>query len=162
MAKKTLSEEAKELFASWKKEIENSDGDILDRQQKRDAENTGKDEQLKDEFKIITEDLSEKAKKAFEIFRKEVAEFSHALKEGTADLYKKAEIKRHAEQLSGFLDRIKSKSADKFKDITDFVKNEFYKEEEFFSEQEKNEKQTDDIENLINEAEEYYKNKQKT
>jgi hypothetical protein len=159
MAKKTFSEEAKKMFSSWKDELEKRDGHILERKKKRDEDNEKLNDELKKSFKEVSEDLNNKAKKAFEIFNEEFSEFSKTVKEGTADLYKKAEVERHAEQLLDFLNKIKTKSADKFKEVINAVRNNVSEEEiEFSSEKEdpdvKNGK--DDIETLIKQAQEEF------
>ena len=107
MAKKSIIDEAKELLSSWKSEIEEKDGDILERKRKRDEENEKLNEELKNQFKAVSEDINEKGKKAIELFNEEFKEFSKTVKEGTASIYKKAEIEKHAEQLLEFLNKIK-------------------------------------------------------
>ena len=122
MAKKTTSEEAKDLFSSWKSEIEERDGDILERKKQRDAEDAQFNEQLKHQFHEVSKDVNDKAKKAFEISKKEFKEFSQAVKEGTATIYQKLEIEKHLEQLNQFLVNVKHKSAGMFKEFSNKMK----------------------------------------
>ncbi|NOZ35836.1 MAG: hypothetical protein GXO80_11130 [Chlorobi bacterium] len=159
MAKKSIIDEAKELFSSWKSEIEERDGDILERKRKRDEENEQLNEELRKRFSEVSKDVNEKGKKAIAIFNKEFTEFSQAVKEGTADLYQKAEIEKHAEQLVNFLNKVKSKGAVKFKETVDTVKSKLSEqEEELISEVEKTDepKQKEDIETLIKQAQKDY------
>ncbi|MCF6183009.1 MAG: hypothetical protein L3J56_00030 [Bacteroidales bacterium] len=165
MTKKSIIDEAKELFSSWKSEIEERDGDILERKRKRDEENEQLNKDLKVHFNEVANDINEKGKRALEVFNKEFNEFSQAVKDGTADIYKKAEIEKHAEQLMSFLDKIKSKGAEKFKETVDNLKSKLSEqEEELISEIEetdKPKKEDEDIEPLIKQAqEEYGKNKE--
>ncbi len=165
MAKKSLMDEAKDLLSSWKKEVEYRDGDILERKRKRDEDNEKLNEELKESFKEVSKDINDKGKKALEIFNKEFKEFSQAVKEGTADLYKKAEIEKHAEQLMNFLNKVKSKGAEKFKETVDNVKSKLSEqEEELNSEVEKTDEKVqndEDIEILIKQAQvEYEKSKE--
>ena len=122
MAKKTMSEEAKDLFSSWKSEVEERDGHILERKKQRDAEDDEFNKQLKKQFTEVSEDVNEKAKKAFDISKKEFKEFSKAVKEGTATIYQKLEIEKHLEQLNQFLINVKSKSAGMFKEFSNKMK----------------------------------------
>ncbi len=122
MAKKTLSEEAKDLFSSWKSEVEERDGDILERKRLRDLEDEQFHEELKKHFHEVSVDLNHKARKAFDITKKEFKEFSHAVKEGTATIYQKLEIEKHLEQLNQFLLNVKSKSAGMFKEFSNKMK----------------------------------------
>ncbi len=160
MAKKSIIDEAKDLLSSWKSEIEENDGDILERKRKRDEENEKLHEELKNQFKTVTEDINEKGKKAIELFNEEFKEFTQAVKEGTADLYKKAEIEKHAEQLINFLNKVKTKGAEQFKKTVDNVKSKLSEqEEELNSEIEKMDEtvqKDEDIEILIKQAQEYY------
>ncbi len=158
--KKSISEEAKELLSSWKDEVEKRDGNILERKRKRDEENERLDRELNLHIKEVSRDINEKGKKALEIFNKEFKEFSKAAKEGTVDLYKKAEIEKHAEQLVSFLNKIKLKAGEKLTETIKSVKNKLSEqEEELQSEIEKTEK-NENLENLIKQAqEEYEKNK---
>lgn len=119
MAKKSFSENAKGFFSSWRSEVEDRDKDILERKQKRDEENERLNEELKQQFKEVSVDLNEKAKKAFEAFSKEFNGFTQAVKDGSADVYNKLEVEKHAKQLSDFLLKVKSKGAEKFKELTD-------------------------------------------
>ncbi len=123
MTKKSFSENAKGFFSSWKSEVEDRDKDIMERKRKRDEENERLNEELKQQFKEVSEDLNDKAKKAFEAFSKEFKGFTQAVKDGTADVYKKVEVEKHAQQLSDFLLKVKSKGAEKFKELTVNMKN---------------------------------------
>ncbi len=161
MAKKSIIDEAKELFSSWKGEIEERDGDILERKRKRDEENEQLNKDLKVHFNEVANDINEKGKRALEVFNKEFNEFSQAVKDGTADLYKKAEIEKHAEQLVNFLGNIKSKGAEKFKETVDTIKSKLSEQEdELLSEVEipdKSKRQDEDIQTPISQAQEEYK-----
>ncbi|MCF6367192.1 MAG: hypothetical protein L3J35_13470 [Bacteroidales bacterium] len=160
MSKKSLSEEAKDLFSSWKSEIEERDGHILERKKQRDKEDAEFNEQLKQQYREVSTDLNKKAKKAFEISAKEFKEFSQAVKEGTATIYQKLEIEKHLEQLYKFLKEIKSKSAEKFKEFSNKMKAQMDDfEKEIYSEVEnEDEKKSDknEIDELIKLAQEEY------
>ena len=117
-----MSEEAKDLFSSWKSEVEERDGHILERKKQRDAEDAEFNKQLKKQFTEVSEDVNEKAKKAFDISKKEFKEFSQAVKEGTATVYQKLEIEKHLEQLNQFLINVKHKSAGMFKEFSNKMK----------------------------------------
>lgn len=164
MVKKSITDEAKDLLSSWKNEIEERDGDILERKKQRDEQNSKEDEELKEKFKEVTEDLSGKAKKAFDVFKKEFGEFSQTVKEGTADIYKKAEVEKHAAQLLDFLNKVKSKGTDKFNEMTKSIKERFSDEKELSSEVENNnaDKTSDsEIDSLIKQAQEEYEKSKK-
>ena len=158
MAKKSIIDEAKELLSSWKSEIEEKDGDILERKRNRDEENEKLHEELKNQFKAVTADINEKGKKAIDLFNEEFKEFSKTVKEGTASLYKKAEIEKHAEQLLIFLNKVKSKGAEKFKEMSDSVKTKLSEQEDELNseiEEPSADKDADkDIETLIKQAQE--------
>lgn len=159
MAKKSITDEAKDLLSSWKNEIEERDGDILERKKQRDEQNSKEDEELKEKFIEVTEDLNKKAKKAFDVFKKEFGEFSQTVKEGTADIYKKAEVEKHASQLLDFLNKVKSKSADKFKEMTESIKEKFSDDQELLSEVENinfDKSSDSEIDTLIKQAQEEY------
>ena len=162
MAEKSIIDEAKDLLSLWKSEVEERDGDILERKRKRDEDNEKLNEELKESFSEVSKDINEKGKKAIAIFNKEFTEFSQAVKEGTADLYQKAEIEKHAEQLVNFLNKVKSKGAEKFKETVDNVKSKLSEqEEELNSEVEKTDetvRKDEDIESLIKQAQEEYEN----
>jgi len=159
MAKKSIIDEAKDLLSSWKSEVEERDGEILERKRKRDEDNEKLNKELRESFIEVSKDVNEKGKKALEIFNKEFKEFSETVKEGTANLYKKAEIEKHAEQLLDFLNKVKSKGADKFKEISETIKTKLSEqEEELNSEIEKPETKNDgeNIETLIKQAQEEF------
>ncbi|MCD4792548.1 MAG: hypothetical protein K8R54_04890 [Bacteroidales bacterium] len=166
MTKKSFSEDAKGFFSSWKSEVEDRDKDILERKRKRDEENERLNEELKQQFKEVSEDLNEKARKAFEVFSKEFKGFTQAVKEGSASVYKKMEVEKHAAQLSDFLSKVKSKGAEKFKVMTENMKKKMNEidEDELKSELadeaiEKSEE--NDINLLIKQAEEEYEKSKK-
>lgn len=165
MTKKSFSEDAKGFFSSWKSELEDRDKDILERKRKRDEENERLNEELKQQFKEVSEDLNEKAKKAFDAFSKEFTGFTQAVKEGSASVYKKMEVEKHAAQLSDFLSKVKSKGAEKFKVMTENMKKKISEyDDELSSEiidQAKEKNEDEDIDLLIKQAqEEYDKTKQ--
>lgn len=165
MAKKTEMEEAKELFSSWKTEIEEKDGYILERKRLRDKEDEELYDEIKKQFKEVSEDVNENAKKAFELALKEFKAFSEAVKEGTATVYKKLEVEKHLTQLDIFLNRIKTEGANKFKGVSDILKEKMSGyDKELFSEVEvseespkaKNEEDDSEIETLIKLAQKEY------
>lgn len=160
MAKKSLSEEAKDLFSSWKSEVEERDGDILERKKQRDAEDAEFNKQLKQQFREVSVDVNDKAKKAFEISKKEFKEFSQAVKEGTATVYQKLEIEKHLEQLNQFLINVKHKSAGMFKEFSNKMKSQMDDfETELLSgieDSNLNKPETEEIDELIKLAQEEY------
>ena len=165
MAKKSFSEDAKGFFSSWKSEVEDRDKDILERKRKRDEENERLNEELKQQFKEVSGDLNEKAKKAFDAFSKEFKGFTQAVKEGSASVYKKMEVEKHAAQLSDFLSKVKSKGAEKFKVMTENMKKKMSDYDDELSSEiadqafEKSEE--DDIDLLIKQAKEEYEKSKK-
>jgi small-conductance mechanosensitive channel len=166
MTKKSFSDEAKGFFSSWKSEIEDRDKDILERKKKRDEENEKLNEELKQQFKEVSKDLNDKAKMAFEVFSKEFKGFTEAVKEGSASVYEKLEVEKHANQLSDFLGKVKSKGAEKFKELTENMKKKMDEidEEELKSEiaEDAIEKtEENDIDLLIQQAQEEYEKSKK-
>ena len=165
MTKKSFSEDAKGFFSSWKSEVEDRDKDILERKRKRDEENERLNEELKQQLKEVSEDLNEKARKAFEVFSKEFKGFTQAVKEGSASVYKKMEVEKHAAQLSDFLSKVKSKGAEKFKVMTENMKKNISEYDDELSSEiadqafEKSEE--DDIDLLIIQAKEEYEKSKK-
>ena len=160
MAKKSLSEEAKNLFSSWKSDVEERDGHIIERKKQRDKEDDEFNEQLKKQFTEVSKDVNEKAKKAFDISKKEFKEFSKAVKEGTATVYQKLEIEKHLEQLNQFLLNVKHKSAGMFKEFSNKMKAQMDDfETELLSGVEVpdvNSAETEEIDELIKLAQEEY------
>ncbi len=167
MAKKTDMEEAKDLLSSWKSEIEKKDGHILERKRLRDKEDEELYDEIKKQYKEVAADINENAKKAFDVSAKEFKEFSEAVKEGTATVYKKLEVEKHLNQLDEFLNKLKTEGANKFKDISDVLKekmsgydNELVSEVEINKEESgiPHEKEEDisEIESLIKLAQEEY------
>ncbi len=168
MAKKSIMDEAKDLFSSWKEEIEEKDGHILERKKLREKEDDELYEEIKKQFNEVSEDINDKAKKAFEVSAKEFSEFSEAVKEGSASIYKKLEIEKHLNQLDVFLNNIQSKGSEKFKNISNIMKDKMKEydielnsevEEKDKSENKKN--KNEDIETLIKLAQQEYKLKKK-
>lgn len=164
MAKKSLSEEAKDLFSSWKSEIEDRDGDILARKKKRDEE----DEKFKEEFNLalkeVTDDVSTKTKNAYELLERNFKGFTEAVKDGSASVYQKLEIEKHAAQLSEFLNKLKTKGAEKLKSMTDQMKEKMSDyDEELVSEVDVDtlvKKESDELDLMIKYAQEEFENKQ--
>ncbi len=160
MAKKSLMDEAKDLLSSWKSEIEEKDGHILERKKIRDKEDEELYEEIKKQFNEVSADINEKAQKAFEVSAKEFKEFSEAVKEGTATIYKKLEVEKNLNLLDNFLDKIKSEGAKKFKDISSSIKEKMSAyENELQSEVEEikaEKKEDENIDTLIKLAQEEY------
>ncbi|NPA44776.1 MAG: hypothetical protein GXO49_04510 [Chlorobi bacterium] len=161
MAKKSIFDEAKDMFSSWKNEIEEKDGHILERKKLREKEDEELYEEIKKQFYDVSADINEKAKKAFEVSAKEFKEFSEAVKDGTATVYKKLEIEKHLNQLDDFLNKIQSQGAKKFKNISDILKEKMSDyDRELNSEVEEvkdmNNKNDEDIDTLIKLAQEEY------
>lgn len=163
MGGKNFSEEAKDLFSSWKKELEEKDGHILERKKKRDRENEQLYQDLQNAFNEVKETVNKDAEQAFKIFAKEFKEFAETVQEGAVDLYKKAELEKHAQQLFDFLDKIKSRSAEKFKDITGRIKDKLSEDDfEFVSERETDFKNNENepVETLLKQAGTNFDNEQ--
>ena len=164
MAKKSFSEEAKDLFSSWKSEVEERDGDILERKRKRDEEDAKFNEEFKQALKEVTDDLNEKTKKAFEILDRNFKGFTQAVKDGTASVYQKLELEKHAAQLSEFLSKVKNKGAEKLKDMTEHMKSKMSDyDDELVSEVEVDtlvKKESDELDLLIKQAQDEFENKQ--
>jgi len=163
MAKKTIMEEAKGMLSSWSDEIEEKDGHILERKKLRDKEDEELYDEIKKQFKEVSKDISENAKKAFEVSAKEFKDFSEAVKEGTATIYKKLEVEKHFSQLDDFLNKIKGEGAKKFKDISETLKekmsgyeNELISEVEESSAITKTPKEDENIDTLIELAQKEY------
>jgi hypothetical protein len=160
MAKKTFSEEAKNLFSSWKSEIEVRDADIIERKRKRDEADAQFDEELKQLFHEVIVDVNQKAQKAIDITIREFKAFSEAVKEGTADIYKKLEIEKHLSQLSDFLNKIKSKGAESFVKMSEKMKTKMAEyDTELISEKQEDKNLAnsgEEIETLIKLAEQEY------
>ena len=162
MAKKSIIEEAKDLFSSWKEEIEEKDGHILERKKLREKEDEELFEEIKNQFNEVSADINDKAKKAFEVSAKEFSDFFEAVKEGSANIYKKIEIEKHLNQLDVFLNNIQSKGNEKFKNISEKMKNKMKEYDiELNSEVEekdevKSENKNEDIETLIKLAQQEY------
>jgi len=166
MAKKSVMDEAKGLFSSWKKEIEEKDGHILERKRLRDKEDEELYENIKLQFKEVSKDINQKAQKALEITVKEFSDFSDAVKEGTASIYKKLEIEKHLNELDEFFNKTQSKNTKNFKNISDIMKEkmagyetELNSEVEEIQNIKKNE--GEDISSLIKLAQEEYELKKK-
>lgn len=170
MAKKSIMDEAKDLLSSWKSDIEEKDGHILTRKKIREKEDEELYEEIKKQFREVSEDINEKGKKALEVTAKEFSEFSEAVKEGTADIYQKLEIEKKLKQLDVFFNKIQSKGSEGFKNISKIMKekvsaydNELDSEveevEDIKKEPTKNEK--NDISALIKSAQEEYELKKK-
>jgi len=163
MAKKSILDEAKDMFSSWKDEIEEKDGHILERKKLREKEDEDLYEEIKKQFHEVSVDVNEKATKAFEVSAKEFKEFSEAVKEGTATVYKKLEVEKHLNQLDDFLNKIQSEGAKKFKSISDVLKEkmldyekELNSEVEEVQDMNKEKKEDENIDTLIKLAQEEY------
>lgn len=170
MAKKSIIDGAKDLLSSWKEEIEEKDGHILERKKLRDIKDEELYEEIKKQFNEVSADINEKAKKAFEVSAKEFKDFSEAVKEGSASIYKKLEVEKHLNQLDAFLNNIQSEGSKKFKNISDTIKekmkeydielNSEVEETEQVKPESKNNKE-EDVETLIKLAQQEYELKKK-
>lgn len=160
MAKKSLIEEAKEMLSSWGEEIETKDGHILARKKLREKEDEELYDEIKKQFTEVSEDINENAKKAFEVSAKEFKEFSEAVKEGTATLYKKLEVEKNLNKLSDFLNGVKEEGAKQFNEISDVLKEKMKQyDNELVSEVEEDvntKNENEDIDTLIELAQKEY------
>jgi hypothetical protein len=124
MAKKSFSDEAKDLFSNWKSEIEDRDGHILERKRQRDLETQKLHDEMMVQFEIVKNDLTEKTRKALDALAREFKGFKQALKEGSADIYQKLEIEKHLKQLGELISRSESKNKEKYVDMADKMRTD--------------------------------------
>ena len=112
----------------------------------------------------MTDDLNEKTKKAFEVLDRNFRGFTQAVKDGTASVYQKLELEKHAAQLSEFLSKVKNKGAEKLKDMTEHMKSKMSDyDDELVSEVEVDtlvKKESDELDLLIKQAQDEFENKQ--
>lgn len=144
--KKSFMDNAKGFLSSWKDDYTKKNKDILERKKIRDEEAEAMKKKMKETFDEVKTELSGKAKDIAEVVNKELAEFSEAIKKGSAEISQQLELEKHLEQLNFFLKDAGSKGVEKFKDLSEEVKN---KVKEFKS----RENQNNEMDNIKNKAE---------
>lgn len=133
MEKKSFMENAKGFLSSWKDDFGKKNKDILDRKKKRDEQTEAMKQDMLKTFDEIKIDLEGKSKDIAEVVTREFAEFSDALKRGTATATEKLQLEKHMEQLKFFLKDAEKTGAKNFGKLVDALKtklSEFDTEEE--------------------------------
>lgn len=115
--KNTFSEDAKGFLNMLKNDYAEKNKDIIERKKLRDEETKALNDEIKKQFGEIKNDLSGTAKEIYDALEREIAGFTQALKEGTANVAQKLEIEKRMQQMETFLKATGSKSAEKFDQI---------------------------------------------
>lgn len=158
--KKSFMDNAKGFLSSWKNDYAKKNKAILDRKKEREEEAEAMKQKMKETFEEIKTELTGKAKDIAEVVNKELAEFSEAVKKGSAELSQQLELEKHLEQLVFFLKDAGHEGIEKFKQLSEELKNNIkeFKTSENIDNKSKNEAEDNKkLDDLTEEANKLFK-----